>query len=128
MRQAAAKSAAHADRIMRDVARDKREQFAERIIDDRFVERGVAHAGADRQNFSVAHDAIEAGDVIDVDEVGGLGQPERHDRHQALAARQHAAILRRDLGKDFQRFIERARHVADERRWLHAANRLASGG
>ncbi len=113
---------------MRDVARDKSEEFSERIIDDGFVERGMAHACADGQNLSVAGDLVEAGDLVDVHEMRRLGQPERHDRHQALAARQHAAILRRDLGEDFQRFIERARHVADERRWLHAANRLASGG
>jgi hypothetical protein len=32
------------------------------------------------------------------------------------------------LSQNLQRLVERARHVADERRWLHAANRLASGG
>ena len=86
---------------MRDVARDIGEKLAERIINDGFVERGVAHAGADRQNFSVAGDGVEPGDLVDVDEMRGLGEAERHDRHQALPARQHAAVLRRHFGEDF---------------------------
>ena len=71
----------------------------ERIIDHRFVKCGVAHAGADAQRLAVAVDAVELGDLVDVDQMRRLGQPERHDRHQALAAGQHAAVLRRDLAR-----------------------------
>ena len=54
---------------MRDVARDVREQLAERIVDDGLVERGVAHAGADDQRLAVARDLVEALDLVDVDEM-----------------------------------------------------------
>ena len=120
MRQAAAEGAAHADRIMRDVAHDKSQQLAERIIDHGFVKRGVAHARADAQRFAVAGDAVEAFDFVDVDQMRRLGQPERHDRHQALPAGQHAAVLRRDLRQNLQRLVERARHMADEGCGFHA--------
>ena len=108
MGEAAAEGAAHADRIMRDVARDVGEQLAERIIDDRLVKCGMAHARADGQRLAVARNRVEAGDLVDVDEMRGLRQPERHDRHQALSAGQHAAVLRRDLGQNLQRLVERA--------------------
>ena len=128
MRQAAAEGAAHTDRIMRDMARDIGQEFAERIVDDRLVKRGVTHAGADRQSFSVAGDLVEAFDAVDVDEMRGLGEPKRHDRHQALPAGQHAAVLRRDLAQNLQRFLQRLRRVADEWRWLHAADGPALRG
>ena len=59
MRQAAAEGAAHADRIMRDVARHLGEECAERIIDHGFVERGMAHARADAQRLAVARNPVE---------------------------------------------------------------------
>ena len=100
MRQAAAEGAAHADRIMRDVAHDIGEKFAERIIDHRFVERRVAHAGADSERLPVAYDFIEPHYVVNVDKMCGLGEAKRHDRDEALAARQHAAVLRRDFAPE----------------------------
>ena len=60
-----------------------------------------------RQNLSVAGDLVEPCDLVDVDEMRRLGQPERHDRHQALPARQHAAVLRRDFRQNLQRLVER---------------------
>ena len=71
---------------------------------------------------------VEARDLVDVDEMRGLRQPERHDRHQALPARQHAAVLRRDLRQNLQRLVERLRHMADERRGLHAGQASAAEG
>jgi len=58
-----------------------------------------------------------------IDEVRGLGEPERHGRHQALAAGEHAAVLRRDLGEQRDCLVNRFRCVIPERRRLH---RLAS--
>ena len=128
MGERAAKCAAHADRIMRDVARHKCQQAAERIIDNGFMKCRMAHARADAQNFSVAGNLVEPRDLVDVDQMRRLRQPERHDRHQALPAGQHAAVLRRHLRQNRQRLVERARHMADKRRWLHAAIGLASKG
>ena len=65
---------------------------------------------------------------VQIDQQGGRCQAERQHRHQALAARQHAAVLRCDFAQNFQRFVERARRVADERRWLHAAEGPALQG
>ena len=128
MCETAAECAAHADRVMRDMARDIGEQFAERIIDDGFVKRGMAHAGADGQRLSVTRNLVEAGDLVNIDEMGGLGEAERHARDETLSARQHTAVLRRDFGQNLQRLVERARHVADEWRWLHAADGPAWDG
>ena len=82
---------------MRDVAHHVGEQFAERPVADRPVKRGVAHAGADEELAVGDREAIERGDAVDVDEMRGLGEPERHGRHQALPAGQHAAVLCRRL-------------------------------
>jgi hypothetical protein len=40
----------------------------------------------------------------------------------------HAAVFGCDRRQNLQRFVERLRRVADERRWLHAANRSATEG
>ena len=96
---------------------------AERPAKLRLVKRGMAHARADHQAIAVDREPVEPGDFVDVDQMRRLRQPERHDRHEALPARQHAAVLRRDLGQSLQRLIERPRHMADERRGLHAATR-----
>ena len=82
----------------------------------------VANAGADGEDLSIARDFIEPGNLIDVDEVRGLRQAKRHDGDKALTACQDAAILRRDVGQNPQRLVERLRHVADEGRGLHAAD------
>ncbi len=96
------------------------EQSPERAGRDGFVKRRVAHGRADREHLSVIGDAAEARDVVDVDEMRGLGQTKRHDGDETLPAREHAAILRRDLRQNGERLVERARHMADERRRLHA--------
>jgi hypothetical protein len=125
VREGAAERAAHPDRIMRDVPHDFREQRAEPPVSRRLVKRGVAHARADDELATFDFESVEPGYFVDVDEMRRPRHPERHDRHEALAAGQHAAVLRRDLGQNLQRLIERPRHVADERRGLHANSRGA---
>jgi len=83
----------------------------------------MTNTSADRQYLSIGHDLVETGDVIDVDEMRGLRQPESHDRHETLSTRQHTAVLRRVDGEKSQRFVERFRRVANEWRWLHARDR-----
>ena len=111
MRQAAAEGAAGADRVMGDVAHDRREQPAERTIHDRAVERRVAHAGADRELAVRRPRAVELRDAVDVDEMRRPRQPERHDRHEALPAGQHAAVVGRDLRQRRDRLVDRLRRV-----------------
>ena len=58
VRKTSAERAARADRIVRDMTRNDREKLPERIDDHGFVERGVAHAGADRERFPVARKLV----------------------------------------------------------------------
>ena len=98
------------------------EELAERSVADRLVERGMAHAGADDKLAVRDREAIERRDAIDVDKMRRLGEPERHRRHQALAAGEHASILRRDLGEQRDGFVDGFRRVIAERRRLHRAD------
>src|ERR1700729_2813616 len=100
MGQAAAKSAAVADRIMRDVLDHVGEQCAEGAFAHWLMESGMAHAGADDEFAVLDPDALECRDAIDIDEMPGFGEPEGHGRDQTLAAGEYAAVLRRDLGQD----------------------------
>ena len=84
---------------MRDVMHHVGEQLAERAVADRLVERGVAHAGADAELAVRDREPVERRDAVDVDEMRRLGEPERHGRHQALAAGQHAAVVRGNFGE-----------------------------
>ncbi len=104
---------------MGDVAGDEGQQRTERVVGDRLVEGGMAHPGADGQRLAVALDLVEALDRVDVDQMGRLGEPEGHDRHQALAAGQHPAVFAGHLRQDRQRLVERAWHMVDEGRGLH---------
>jgi hypothetical protein len=92
MGETSAECAAHADRIVRDMARDSAQQCTERIFSDRLMKRRMPHAGADRQRLSVTRDLVEACDLIDVHKMRGFGEPESHNRDKALSASQHAAV------------------------------------
>ncbi len=104
---------------MGDVAHHVGQQLAERAVADRAMKRRVAHAGADDKLAVGDREAIERRDAVDVDQMRGLGEPERHGRHQALAAGEHAAVLRRHLGEQRDRLVDRFRRVIAERRRLH---------
>ena len=93
VRDAAAERAAGADRMMRDVAHHRGEQAAERAVLHRLLERRMAHAGADAELAVLDLEAVELGDAVDVDQMLRPRQPERHGRHQALPAGQHAAVV-----------------------------------
>ena len=69
---------------------------------------------------STAH-AVEAGHVVDVDQVLGRRQPHREQRHQALPAREHLAALAQP-GEDVEGLVEAARPVVGERGRLHVAS------
>jgi hypothetical protein len=95
MREAAAKRAAVADRIMGDVAHDVGEESCRADPRKPAVERAW-RTQAPIDELAVGNrEAVERRDAIDVDEMRRLGEPERHGRHQALAAGEHAAVLRR---------------------------------
>ena len=54
---------------MRDVARDRGEQRAERAFYRWPLERAVAHAGADAQPAVLRLQYTQRGDLVDIDEV-----------------------------------------------------------
>ena len=67
---------------------------------------------------------VERRDAVDIDEMRRLGEPERHGRHQALAAGEHAAVLGGDLGEERDRLVDGFRRVVAERRRFHRADLL----
>ena len=105
--------------MMRDVADDRREQAAERAVLDRLFERGVAHAGADAEPAVLDLEAVELADAVDVDQMLRPRQPERHGRHEALPAGQHAAVVVGVSRQQVQRFGDGFGGVVLERGGLH---------
>ena len=71
---------------MSNVVGDISKQRAQRIVGYRRMKRSVAHSCANTQSLAVAVHPVESGDLVDVDQMGGLGKSERHDWHQALPA------------------------------------------
>ena len=109
---------------MRDVAHHRCEQAAERAVLDRLLERGMADAGADAEPAVLDPDAVELADAVDVDQMLRPRQPERHGRHQALPAGQHAAVVVGVAGEQVQRFRDGLGGVVLERGGLHCAESI----
>ena len=107
---------------MADVPHDGREEPSERSVHHRLVERGVTHAGADAKPLALDREPPQRRHAVDVDEMGGTREAKRHDRHQALAAGEHAPILGGNLAKGFDRFRDRLRRVVAKRRGLHRSS------
>ena len=126
VRQAAAKRAARADRMVRDVLHHARQQFAERTRHDGALEGAVAHAGADVQVAVARFERAQRRDFIDIDEMRRCGETQCHRRHQALAAGEDAAFAWSPFTEQRQRLVEAARRVVLERRGLQAPMRRAT--
>jgi hypothetical protein len=67
----------------------------------------LRHRGhrADDQDVAVTPDAAQPGHVTQVDEVPGFGQPEVHQRDQALPAGQHPRFGLGVLGEQSDRLL-----------------------
>ena len=107
---------------MRDVTHDRGQEPPERPIHDRLVKSRVAHACADRQLVAVNGEPPQRRDAVDVNEMAGPRKAERHDRHQALSAGEHAPILACNLGKVCDRLVDGLGRVVLKRRGLHRAS------
>src|SRR5262245_40258909 len=105
--------------MMCDVANDRGEKLAQRALGGRPIERGMAHAGADRELAARRRQFVQAINAVDVDQVPRPRQPECHDRHEALSTSQHAAVLRSHFGKQRDRFVDCPGRVIAKRSWLH---------
>ena len=119
MREAAAEGSARADRMMRDMPHDTGQELSERTVDERTLEGGMAHAGPDHELAVGCRHASQRFDAVDVDEMRRACQPERHRRHEALPARKHAAIVRRDPRERGDGLIDRLWRVVAELRGFH---------
>jgi hypothetical protein len=81
--------------------------------------RALARSGADRQRaVRLEADVLQRGDPVDIDQDGWLGQPQVHQRHQALAAGQKLRIGT-VLGKESDGGVDRLGGVVGERRRFH---------
>jgi hypothetical protein len=101
MGEAATEGAAQTDRVVRYVPDYINKQGAGRPGDGRSVKCSMAYAGRDREHVVIDCQSIEAGDIVDIDQMRGPRDAERHHRHQALAARQNPPVKRtkfRELG------------------------------
>jgi hypothetical protein len=81
----------------------------------------MADACADAEPAVLDRDAVQLSHAVDVDQMLGARQPERHGRNQALPAGQHAAVVLRVGGEQLQRFRDGCGSVVLERGWLHLA-------
>ena len=69
--------------------------------------------------------AIEGVDAIDIDDDGGTEDAQVQHRHQALAARQHPAVLP-GIAQNMQGFVQLPRGVVVEPGRLHVLLNLIS--
>jgi hypothetical protein len=84
--------------MVSDVAHHRRQQLAQRAVHDRTMEGRVPDAGADAKPIALHRQPPQRLHAVDVDEMRRPRQSERHDRDQALAARQDTSVMGRDLG------------------------------
>ena len=108
MGDAPAERAPRADREVTDASTGGRQQFAERAGDvTPALEAPVAHHRPDLDAAPVDVDAVEPGNVAEVDERRWPGEAEVHHRHEALATRQDLGVLA-ELVQRRARLVQRA--------------------
>ena len=80
---------------------------------------GMGRERADDQVLAVHPDTAQAGDVSEVDQDLGLGEPELHGRNEAVPPGQQLAVLAVFL-QQAERFLEGGRRLVSEASWMHA--------
>ena len=78
------------------------------------MKAGMADGRADRQRGLIRRETVQAHDIVDIDDVLGLGQPERHGGHEALPPGENTVFPCRDIGQQRNRFVNRRRRLVDE--------------
>jgi hypothetical protein len=97
------------------VTNDDGKHRPERAALNRTMKRGVARPRTNAQDTIADGEHVQPGDSVDVDQMRGTREAESHDRHQALAARQDPAIVRRQLRQQPYRLRQSLRPVVGER-------------
>jgi hypothetical protein len=95
------------------------QQLPQRAVHHGPVERGMAHPGTDCERAAIDRQPVEAFDSVDVDQMGRPRHPERHDRHQTLAAGQNATVQRRKLRQCVNSLLDRSRDMSTKWRGFH---------
>ena len=106
-----------ADRLVADLWQRPGQQRRGRFDLLRPLGPGVRHARAHCQRAVVVTDVGELGQPCDVDQMLGRAEPQRHQRDEALAAREDLDVV--VLGEERQRLLERLGPVVRESRQLH---------
>jgi len=112
---------------MADVSHNGGKQVSQGTIDHRFMEHGMAHAGADAEPIVFDGEPPQRLHAIDVDEMGGTRQPKRHDRHETLSACEHAPVFGRNFAERLDRFFNALGCVIAKRRRLHRSSQTQVG-
>ena len=117
--QAATHRAAVADRDVTHVAQGLRQQRHGRRGDlARQLDVALSGHRPDQQAAVVHLDAVEPGDPVDVDQNRRPGQPEVHQRDEALPAREHLRVGA-VLSEQRHRLPDVAGSGVSDGRWLH---------
>ncbi len=116
--QAADGRAAVADGRVRDQPQRLAQQRRRVVHLTVVLEPAVPHERADADDVRMHLDVGETGHVVDVHDVPGRGQPHRHQRDQALPAREHLGVLAQP-GEGVEGLPDTARPVIGEGGWLH---------
>ena len=119
MRDAAAERAAGANRIMGDVAHHGGEQSPERPSTTGVWKAAWRTQAPMHSLLALDGQSPQRLDPVDVDEMRRARETKRHDRHEALAAGEHAPVFGRDLGQRIDRLFDRLGCVIAKRRGLH---------
>ena len=70
-----------------------REQGIALLDEGTLVQGGLPDHGADHQVAAILVQVVEAGDLVDVDEMGRCRQPEAHSGNEALATGQYLGVV-----------------------------------
>ena len=124
--QAAADGAAIADLRMADQRQGLGEQRVALLHQGRALGRALANHRPDGQAAIGRLDLADLVEGVDVDQVGGAGQAQVEQGHEALAAGEDLGLVA-VLAEQRQRLGHALRGVVLERWWFHATSRRRQG-
>ena len=107
MRETAAERALVAHLNIADRRRRLREQRAISLDELRLLDLRVCRERADADSVAFDADVAEIGDATEIDDVPGLGQPQLHQRHEALPAGEKLHVVsigREQMDRLFERY------------------------
>ena len=104
---------------MANMETDVSQKLSERFFPDIAIESRMPHAGPDGKLSTVRDEAIEALDIVNVNEVRRQRNTKRHGRHETLTASNNTAVDRSNLSEYGDGVAYGARRVVVKLRRLH---------